>query len=47
MSSPDQVEVRLPKEITDHCRVGWQVNLLLGKTRNGWSIMETGNVYPG
>jgi hypothetical protein len=37
----------LPKEITDHCRVGWQVNLLLGKTRNGWSIMETGNVYPG
>jgi hypothetical protein len=47
MSSPDQVEVRLPKEITDHCRLGWQVNLLLGKTRNGWSIMETGNVYPG
>jgi hypothetical protein len=40
------VEVRVPKEITDHCRVGWQVNLLLGKTRNGWCILETGNVYP-
>ena len=30
------VEVRIPKEITDHCKEGWQVNLLLGKTRNGW-----------
>lgn len=40
------VEVRVPKEITDHCRLGWQVNLLLGKTRNGWCILETGNVYP-
>jgi hypothetical protein len=40
------VEVRVPKEITDHCREGWQVNLLLGKTRNGWCILETGNVYP-
>jgi hypothetical protein len=40
------LEVRIPKEITDHCRVGWQINLLLGKTRNGWCILETGNVYP-
>ena len=40
------VEVRVPKEITEHCRKGWQVNLLLGKTRNGWCILETGNVYP-
>ncbi|GLI34898.1 hypothetical protein DAMNIGENAA_23310 [Desulforhabdus amnigena] len=40
------VEVRVPKEITDHCREGWQINLLLGKTRNGWCILETGNVYP-
>jgi len=40
------VEVRVPREITDHCRVGWQINLLLGKTRNGWCILETGNVYP-
>jgi len=40
------VEVRVPKEITDHCRKGWQINLLLGKTRNGWCIRETGNVYP-
>ncbi len=40
------VEVRVPKEITDHCRLGWQINLLLGKTRNGWCILETGNVYP-
>lgn len=45
-SSSGLVEVRVPKEITDHCRNGWQVNLLLGKTRNGWCILETGNVYP-
>ena len=46
MATTGIVEVRVPKEITDHCRKGWQVNLLLGKTRNGWCILETGNVYP-
>lgn len=46
MSINNVVEVRVPKEITDHCRIGWQVNLLLGKTKNGWCILETGNVYP-
>ena len=46
LSTSGIVEVRVPKEITDHCRLGWQINLLLGKTRNGWCILETGNVYP-
>jgi len=46
MSTNGGVELKVPKEITDHCRVGWQINLLLGKTRNGWCILETGNVYP-
>lgn len=46
LSTNGNVELKIPKEITDHCRVGWQVNLLLGKTRNGWCILETGNVYP-
>jgi len=45
-STSDMVEVKVPKEITDHCKLGWQLNLLLGKTRNGWCILETGNVYP-
>lgn len=40
------VEVSLPEEIIAHCKVGWQINLLLGETRNGWRILETGNVYP-
>lgn len=40
------IEVRVPQEITDHCKVGWHINLLLVETRNGWSILETGNVYP-
>jgi hypothetical protein len=46
ISATGMVEVLVPKEITDHCRVGWQINLLLGRTRNGWCILETGNVYP-
>jgi hypothetical protein len=41
------VAVRVPQEISEHCKEGWMVNLLLGKTPNGWCILETGNVYPG
>ena len=40
------VEVKVPQEITDHCKVGWHINLLLVETRSGWRILETGNVYP-
>lgn len=40
------LEVKVPKIITDHCKVGWQINLLLGETRSGWRILESGNVYP-
>jgi hypothetical protein len=40
------VEVKVPQEITDHCKEGWHINLLLVETRNGWRILETGNVYP-
>ncbi len=40
------VELKVPREITDQCKEGWQVSLLLGKTQGGWSILETGNVYP-
>ncbi|MCX7821985.1 MAG: hypothetical protein N2260_00915 [Syntrophobacterales bacterium] len=42
----DMVELRLPEEILSHCRVGWQINLLLGKTSRGWQIIESGSVYP-
>lgn len=45
-SEIDMVELRLPEEILRHCHVGWQVNLLLGKTSRGWQIIESGNVYP-
>jgi hypothetical protein len=41
------IQVKVPVEISDHCKEGWMVNLLLGKTPQGWSILETGNVYPG
>ncbi len=40
------IELKVPQEISAHCKVGWQLNLLLGKTPSGWLILETGNVYP-
>ncbi len=40
------LEVKVPRVISDHCKVGWQINLLLGETRTGWRILESGNVYP-
>jgi hypothetical protein len=42
----DILEVKVPREVSEHCKVGWQINMLLGETRNGWRILETGNVYP-
>ncbi len=45
-SEIEMVELRLPEDILVHCRVGWQINLLLGKTSLGWQIIETGSVYP-
>lgn len=40
------IEVKVPQDISDHCKEGWHINLLLGETRHGWRILETGNVYP-
>jgi hypothetical protein len=36
----------VPREISDLAEEGWSVNLLLGRTRRGWRILEVGNVYP-
>lgn len=41
----DYVVLELPKKITDKCKVGWQMNLFLGKTKKGWQIIEVGQVY--
>lgn len=38
--------VAVPREISDLAEEGWQVNLLVGRTRQGWRILEVGNVYP-
>jgi hypothetical protein len=40
------IELKVPQDIVKHCKVGWQINLLLGRTPSGWYILETGNVYP-
>ena len=41
----DAVVLALPKKITDKCKVDWQINLFLGKTKKGWQIIEVGQVY--
>lgn len=38
--------VKVPKEATDLAEVGWSVNVVLGRTRRGWHLLEVGNVYP-
>jgi hypothetical protein len=41
------VFLTLPGDITGICRVGWSVALEVGKTEDGWRIIEVGDVYPG
>ena len=43
--SDDDIVLKLPKRITDKCRVGWRINLCLGRTKKGWQIIEVGQVY--
>ena len=39
--------VTVSNKISSLCKVGWVINLELGKTRKGWQMLESGNVYPG
>ena len=39
--------VIVSNRISSLCKVGWIINLELGKTREGWKMLESGNVYPG
>ena len=38
--------VHVDYAISSLCKVGWVINLVLGKTRRGWKMLESGNVYP-
>jgi hypothetical protein len=38
--------IAVPREISDLAEEGWRVTLLLGRTTEGWRILEVGNVYP-
>ncbi len=38
--------VIVSKQISNLCKVGWVINLELGKTKKGWRMLESGNVYP-
>lgn len=34
------------KQISDLCKEGWDIYLVIGKYKNKWYILESGNVYP-
>lgn len=34
------------KQISDLCKEGWEVSLVIGKHQNEWKILESGNIYP-
>lgn len=38
--------IRVPPEASDLAEVGWQVNIVLGRGRSDWQILELGYVYP-
>jgi len=39
-----ELAVKVPQKLSKMCSVGWQMNLLLVKTKNGWIIAEAGRV---
>lgn len=38
--------VLVSPQISSVCKVGWVINLELGKSKRGWQMLESGNVYP-
>ena len=38
--------VSVSTEISSKCKEGWVICLELGKTKRGWEMLESGNVYP-
>ncbi|WP_407270399.1 hypothetical protein [Radiobacillus sp. PE A8.2] len=42
----DIIPVKVTKQIADLCEKGWSINLALGKVKDHWYIIESGNVYP-
>jgi len=39
-----EIEVKVPLKLSKLCQVGWQMSLLLVKTKKGWTIVEAGRV---
>jgi hypothetical protein len=38
--------VKVPRAASNIARVGWSVNIVLGRARQTWHILEVGSVYP-
>ncbi len=46
MGAKDEIiTLLLPRNITNLCKVGWDISLFLGKTGRGWQIIESGGAY--
>jgi len=37
--------VSVSKQISDLCKKGWDINLVIGLYQGKWYILESGNVY--
>jgi succinate dehydrogenase flavin-adding protein (antitoxin of CptAB toxin-antitoxin module) len=46
LSGRDIGPVFVSNEISSSCKLGWVICLELGKTRKGWRMLGSGNVYP-
>ncbi len=38
--------LEVPKAVSDLAQSGWSVNVVLGRVRGTWHLVEVGNVYP-
>jgi hypothetical protein len=38
--------VPVPQEVSDRCKVGWDISGILAKTSKGWRLLEVWNVTP-
>jgi len=42
----DGIEVPVPRAVSDACQEGWTLSGVVGKTGQGWRLLQVSNVYP-
>jgi hypothetical protein len=46
LTGDDKIIVPVSRDISTACQVGWSISGAMGKTGEGWRILEAWNVYP-